>query len=529
MELFAVAERKTLRSYQHQACDAVEEAWEAGKKPLITMATGTGKTIIFAELVRRELERGKRSLVLAHREELVDQAIDKISGHAGYTPDKEMASNWAALTSKVVIGSVPTMQRVRLGRWAPNHFDMLTVDEAHHVVSKTYRNILDHFTEAHILGVTATADRADDRQLGDVFDVVAYDYPLHKAINEGYLVKIIGKRCKDFSIDLSQLKVVAGDFMDNDLAEVIEKYIAPIAHNVQKETAGIPTLCFLPNVESSRIMAEELNKIGVKAGYISGAMNKDDRRNTLYNYKAGNITHLCSCNVLLEGYDEPKTAAIVMLRPTGSRTVFAQAVGRGTRLYPGKEELLLVEFTFNSEKLRLVTAYELFSSMGYGASVQERAAKKAAANEEEDFMANLQKAHEEQYNTRDIIKRMAVPTWGFVEFDPLEIGNLMNIDIEKEFDVSYKGRRLEGPATHKQLEMLSRYGIAKLDTLDKAQASVLIDSFMSKGIYPSTGYASESQKLLLVRLGFKDVENLKKAQASLLINELKRARWEERQ
>jgi len=527
MELFQEKpEPKTLRKYQTEACDAVEDAWAVGSKPLITLATGTGKTIIMAELVRRGLDLGRKTLMLAHREELVHQGQDKVRGHTGYAPAIEMASEWANMGAKVVVGSVPTMQRVRLARWPSDYFDRLFVDEAHHSICGTYRNIIDHFGSASILGVTATADRTDDRQLGELYDTVAYDYPLHTAINEGYLVPIKGRRCKDFSIDLSKLKVVAGDFTDEELGDVIANYIEPIAENVKKQTEGTSTLCFMPNVKSSQLMAEALTRAGMPAGYISGAMDKDERRNTLYKYHMGIITHLCSCNVLLEGYDEPRTAAIVMLRPTGSRTVFAQAVGRGTRLHAGKDQLTLVEFTFNSDKLRLVTAYELFATMGFGESVQERAKQNGEKSDEEDFMANIENAHNEQYDHQKILRRMVIPTWGFVEFDPLELGNLFNVDLTGEFNITYKGHRLEGPATEKQIALLRKYGVSKLDTIDKAQASALIDQFMQRGIYPSTGEASEAQKLMLFRLGHKEVENLTKSQASLLIEELKKVRWE---
>ena len=527
MELFKeTPEPKTLRKYQLEACNAVVDAWAVGAKPIITLATGTGKTIIMAELVRRGLELNRKTLMLAHREELVNQGKNKVSDHTGYSPAVEMAGDWANMGAKVVVGSVPTMQKVRLARWPATYFDQLFVDEAHHSICGTYRNIIDHFSDARILGVTATADRADDRQLGELYDTVAYDYPLHTAIKEGYLVPIKGRRCKDFSIDLSKLKVVAGDFTDEELGDVIANYIEPIAENVKKQTEGISTLCFMPNVKSSQLMAEALTRIGLPSGYISGAMDKDERRNTLYKYHMGTITHLCSCNVLLEGYDEPRTSAIVMLRPTGSRTVFAQAVGRGTRLHKGKDKLILVEFTFNSDKLRLVTAYELFATMGFGESVQERAKKKGESSDEEDFMDNIEKAHGEQYDRMAILRRMTIPTWGFTEFDPLELGNLFNVDLTGEFNISYKGHRLEGPATEKQLNLLKKYGVSKLDTIDKAQASALIDQFMQRNIYPSVGEASEAQKLMLFRLGHKQVENLTKAQASLLIEELKKVRWE---
>jgi len=399
----------------------------------------------------------------------------------------------------------------------------MIIDEAHHSISATYRNIINHFDKSSLLGITATADRADDKQLGNIYTKVAYEYPLHKAINDGFLVKIVGRRCNDFTINLSKLKITAGDFQDDELAGAIAEYITPIAENVRKQTEGKQTLCFLPNVYSSKLMAEELCKLGVKAGYISGATDKELRRHTLYEFKQGIITHLCSCNVLLEGYDEPKVSAIVMLRPTGSRTVYAQAIGRGTRLHPGKKELLLVEFTYNSDKLRLVTAYELFSTMGFGDNVQKRAQKTAEGSEEEDFMENLEKAHEKEYNPIEIVRRMTIPQWGFTAFDPLEVGKLINVDLSGEFDIHYEGRKLEGAATEKQKEILKRYGINS-ESLSKAQASVLISEFFKRGVSPMIGIATEAQLRLLARLGYTSPGDLMKGQAAFLINELKGAK-----
>jgi superfamily II DNA or RNA helicase len=518
--------QRELRYYQSEATLAVMDAWSKGEIPLLTMATGTGKTIVMAELARIIHAGNGKTLIGAHREELVRQAQDKIGSHVGYTPAIEMAGEWADSRARIVIGSIQTMQRQRLGRWKPDYFSHFFIDEAHHAVCTSYKNMIKHFESAKLLGVTATADRSDDKQLGNIFTKVAYDYPLHKAIKDGYLVPIKGRRCKDFSIDLSGLKITAGDFSDEELGEAIEKYIDPIAKNVIEQTAGMSTLCFCPNVDSSRLLAESLQRQGIEAGYISGNTDKELRRDTLYRFHTGIITHLCSCNVLLEGYDEPRTQAIVMLRPTGSRTVYAQAIGRGTRLHAGKDSLLLVEFTYNSSKLKLVTAYELFSTMGYGERVQEHAIKLAEKDGgDEDFLELVEKAHKEQYDKRLAIERMILPKWGFVEFDPLELGTVFGVDISGEFDISYKGFKLTGPATEKQRDLLQRYGVSNLDKLDKAQASVLISSFMDRGIYPTPGFATISQQELLVKLGFVgQVDTIKKAQASFLIDELRRAK-----
>lgn len=514
-------EKKTLRPYQEEATEAVEAAIEAGEKPLLVMATGTGKTVVFAEVVRRGLLRRWRSLVLAHREELIDQAIDKIGRQSGYAPAKEMAQYHAGHNDFVVCGSVQTMQGNRLAGWKRDHFNLITVDEAHHAASPSYRKLIDHFSSASLLGVTATPDRADEKQLGEIFTKVAYEYPLHKAINDGNLVRIIGHRVQDFSIDLSRLKIVAGDFAEGELGELLEQYIAPLAAAVEQKTAGLSTLIFMPSVASSELMAKALGDLGLSSGYISGAMDKSERKQTLYKFSQRQITHLVSCNVLLEGFDEPRTQAIVALRPTGSRALYAQMIGRGTRLYPGKDHVDLIEFTFNSDRLKLVTAYELFSTAGFGERVQARAAAKSKGDGE-DFLAILEKTHDEFYRVDKIIERLPIKKFGFVEFDPLALGDLLNVDVTQEFEITYNGRKLEGPATEKQREILHRYNIANVDSLSKAQASVLLDAIFERGFTPMTGLASDSQKNYLRRLGMpiRD-ENITKAQASMLIQVMK--------
>jgi superfamily II DNA or RNA helicase len=520
---FDLGARAELRKYQQEAYEAACVALDEGSTPLLIMATGTGKTIVFSEVHRSYLDRREKSLVLAHRDELVNQARDKMKRQTGYMPGKEKANDWADLSDLIVAGSVQSLQRTRLERWPADHFKLITIDEAHHTAAKTYQNIIDRFVSsggACLLGVTATPDRADEKQLGNTFNKIAYEYPLHRAIKEGNLSRIVGLQVKDFNIDLSGLKIVAGDFSDDDLAEALEKYIAPMAASIKEKTEGISTLVFMPNVESSRLMAEALTALGVEADYISGSMEQADRQRVLYRYSQGHITHLVSCNILLEGYDEPRTSAIAMCRPTGSRTVYTQAVGRGTRLYPGKDKCLLVEFTYNSSRLKLVTAYELFSTAGYGERVQEKA--KASAGEEVDYLLALEQAHESMYNTKNIIQRMTLKAHGFVEFDPLSVGDLLGIDVTGEFDISYQGRKLTGPATEKQKDLLRRYNIANIDSLDKAQASVLIDTLSKKGFLPMQGIATPGQVQYLRRLGMpiRD-EVVTKAQASMMINLLK--------
>jgi superfamily II DNA or RNA helicase len=515
-----------LRPHQEQAVFAAEEAFAKGQSALLDMATGSGKTIIFAELLKRFHQKtGKRGLVLAHTEELISQAISKIRLQSGKYPTREQAASKGDKTVDFVVGSVQSMQKARLARWEKNHFGMLVVDEAHHSVAPTYRNVIDHFEYQNLLGVSATIDRHDRQALGDIFDTVAFRYPLHKAIRDGNLVPIVGRRVTDFDIDLTGLKVVRGDYQDSDLGEILKVYFAPIANAIKAQSEDKKTLVFMPNVESSRLMAEELKTRGVKAEFLAGIHDKNERRKILHDFHVGNISHLCACNILLEGFDEPAVEALVMLRPTPSRPLFAQAVGRGTRLSPatGKKEVTLIEFTFNSQRLSLASTYDLFSAAGYEERV--RGLAKEMAGEEVDYLDLLDKAKQKYYSADYVLERLITQEYGFIQFDPLTAGELVGQDLTGEFDIHYEGRKLEGKSTRKQIELLSRYGIAKPETLDKAQASVLIGELMER--WPAySGPATDRQAYKLRQLGY-NPQGVMKAQASMLIDQALKARDEQ--
>lgn len=509
-----------LRDYQVKAVEKVHEAIEEGHHPLLIMATGTGKTVVFSRIITDFFNQQKNSLVLAHREELITQAIDKIQHQAGYVPRKEKAQFKASPKARIVVASVPTLQRQRIQKFARDHFRLMVTDEAHHAVADTYKNIYEYFTGFSHLGVTATPDRADQKQLGKIFTKVAFEYSLPQAIKDGHLARLYGKRVRDFNIDLSGLKIVAGDYQEADLAHVIERYVGPIAVNVEKETKDMKTLIFMPNVDSSELLAGVLNERGIKAAALSGRQSSGDRSDILWRFSEGKITHLASCNILLEGYDEPTIEAIVMLRPTGSRAVYSQAVGRGTRKAPGKDSLLLLEFTYNSSRLPLVSPFELFSTSGFGAEVQRKASRSLQSDTPVDLLGVLQESHDDQYSLQSILSRMVVREFEFTTFDPFALGDMVGVDLSGEFDISYQGRRLVGGITPKQAELLRRYGVATPEQLDKAQASVLISSLMEKNIRPISGEITPKQSFFLRKQGL-DPRGLSKAQASLLISQIK--------
>lgn len=509
-----------LRQHQIEAVTSVEDAWREGKSALLDMATGSGKTIIFASLMKRHNIRTKgKALAIAHTEELVSQAIEKIERQTGIPVEREQAKHSAERRSPFVVGSVQTLQRARLESWPRDYFSMLAVDEAHHSPAKTYRNLISHFNVENLVGVSATCDRFDRQSLGDIYDTVAYSYPLHRAIRDNNLVPIIGERVLDFDIDLSELKISKGDYNENELGELLLKYFSPIAHNIKSRSEGLKSLVFMPNVESSRLMAEELKGKGIPAEYLAGHHSSEERKRILYNFHSGNITHLCACNILLEGFDEPAVEAIVMLRPTPSRPLYAQAVGRGTRLFPGKENVKLIEFTYNSKNLSLASTFDLFAAAGYEEKVRELAIN--MSGESVNYLDALSEAHNKYYSKEYLLERLVNKDYNFIKFDPVAAAEMAGADITGEFDIHWNGRKLEGMATIKQCELLNRYGIKEPHGLTKAQASVLIDS-LSKVVVPMPGEITDGQKWKLKSLGVKprEMNGMMKAQASILIEQL---------
>ncbi len=509
-----------LRSYQEEAVTAVLKDLALNKKTLLIMATGTGKTIVFAQIAKIAYQNGLKTLILAHTEELIDQSIEKAFNIVGVIPDKEKAEYRANKLSEVVVGSVMTMQGDRLKRWPKDHFQLIIVDEAHHAVAKSYQNILNYFEKYALLGVTATPDRADEKELGEVFDSIAYEYPLHKAIKDKYLVPIIGKRVTDFDIDLKDLKVSGKDYTDKELGLVMLKNIIPISNSIKTMVDNRKTLVFMPNVKSSAVLAEHLGRIGLNADYLSGERGKE-RSNILYRFKSGKIQVLVSCNILLEGFDEPGVETIVNVRPTTSRALYSQLVGRGTRLYPGKETLELIEFTYNYAKLKLVQPYELFASKEYDPRLRDKAS--STTSEGVNLLATLDAAKTEWEKPENLSQRLITKEFGFQQFDPFAVAELFNDNISGEFDIEYGGRKLRGAITPGQIEILNRYGV-NWSELNKAQASKLIDLYKQNGYIPMKDKATRNQKWFLTNNGYKYDKHIMKAQASIIIDMIKKGK-----
>lgn len=369
--------RLVLREYQQEALDRMAAAEARGvRKQLGVAATGLGKTVIFCALAER---RGDRTLVLVHRDELVRQAVTKMREVWPAAEVGVVKSAEDDVDAHVVVASVQTLSRDRrldrlmdeIGnpmRLRPvEPFDLVVVDEAHHTAADTYRKILDRLHAGEeggplLLGVTATPDRGDGKGLDDLFDEITWTYDILWGINAGFLCDVRAKRVVLDKLDLSGVKVRRGDYEAGAAGEALHDAEGAlfIVKAWREHAADRQTLVFTPTVDFAHEVADEFRHHHVEARALSGATPQDERRQMLADYAAGRIQVIANCAVLTEGYDNPRTDCIVVARPTKSRALFTQMVGRGTRKHPDKADLLVLDVVDASLDHSLVTIPSLF-------------------------------------------------------------------------------------------------------------------------------------------------------------------------
>lgn len=509
-----------LRPYQQEAKEAVFEQWENGaRRALLVLPTGCGKTIVFAKITEECVRHGDRVLILAHRGELLEQAADKIHkatglGCAVEKAEESCQGSWF----RIVVGSVQTMMREkRLGRFPADYFNTIIIDEAHHCISDSYQRVLQHFPEAHVLGVTATPDRGDMRNLGQYFETLAYEYTLPKAIKEGYLCPIKALTIP-LKIDMSSVSVQAGDFKAGDISTALDPYLERIAQEMGKYCRDKKTVVFLPLVKTSQKFRDILNGHGFQAAEVNG--DSQDRSEVLEAFEKGNYNVLCNSMLLTEGWDCPSVDCVVVLRPTKVRSLYCQMVGRGTRLSPGKDHLLLLDFLWHTERHELCHPASLICQdeevarqmtkniEEAGCPVDIEEAEKTAA---EDVVAQREEALAKQL---DEMKRRKgrlvdplqfemsiqaedlsgyVPAFGWEMAPPSDdqkrtlekLGiNAENIDnagkASKLLDRLNK-RKAEGLSTPKQIRQLEQRGFQNVGTWTFGQAKKLIDRIAANG------------------------------------------------
>lgn len=369
--------RVTLRDYQAENIAEVIRLWQEDneRRQLGVAATGLGKTIMFGSLAAK---LQARTLILAHRDELVNQAADKVLTCWPEATVGIVKAERDEFMAPVVCASVQTVAGPkRLRNLASRPFDLVIVDEAHHAVAATYRRVLAavgagpdlepwHGLELGwerplLLGVTATPDRGDKVALRSVFDRIAFSQDMLWGIRAGYLTDLRPYRIV-LDFDMADVKVTAGDYDDNEAAEALLQAGGPMAAvDAWREHApGRKALVFTPTVESARLFAQAFQQEGVPAAYVSGATPIDERRRILEDFAAGRLLVLSNCAVLTEGYDEPSVGCVIMAKPTKSRALYTQMLGRGVRLHPGKQDCVALDLVGVTGEHDLVTVPDLF-------------------------------------------------------------------------------------------------------------------------------------------------------------------------
>ena len=337
-------------------CAAVEHtlmAVDAGQRGICHLPTGTGKTVQVGKVTEHYYHRGKRTLFLHHRRELRTQTLNKFWDF-GLEPEVEEAPSRACKRSlNPVIASVLSLQGSRLRSWPRDAFHLIVTDECHHAEATSYQKIYEHFTDARShIGVTATVDRHDGKSLLKTYpDGILYSYSLLDAVLDGWLVRPKAIRL-GIRPDLRRCRVIAGDFVASELGVAISSHLSTIAESIRAEIGRRRTIVFTPTIASARALADQLQVLGLQAEAVWGTA--PDRDSIIAGFRSGDTQVIANVAVLGEGLDVPGVEAVVLCRPTQSRSLYAQMLGRGLRLAKGKDLLLVVDFLWLTRRHQLL-------------------------------------------------------------------------------------------------------------------------------------------------------------------------------
>jgi superfamily II DNA or RNA helicase len=513
-----------LRPYQEKAVRKSIEHLKTYRSTLIVMPTGTGKTIVFVHIAG--VAKGK-VLMLAHRDELVGQAQRSVKKILGINTGIEKAEKHSS-NEKIIIGSVQTLRGKRLEKFNPNTFSLIIVDEAHRAVAKSYKNIIAHFTGAKVIGVTATPDRTDKKSLGDVFESVAFEYGTIDAISDGWLVEPIAKRVKIKDINLSDVKTSGGDLNQEQLECKIgnTKSLHAIAKPLIELSGDRKTIIYTPGVQSAHELSEVLN--GEKQGCsraIDGTTPIEERRAILSDFNNGKIQHIVNCQILTEGFDSPGVSCIAIARPTKSRLLYAQMLGRGLRLFEGKNNCLVIDYIDVTERHDLCSPEDaLGGDLGENIIEQAKQDREEIDQEKEpvnviggllkakskvkyktrtESLVTAQKRRAKEGNGRKVVH--IEEAWQLFGFDPEEIEisirwglkpanesqvikliksgidpGEITYDIAKRIINVMSERKVARLASPAQLRLLSRYTTIN-PNITSEHASALINEIASRG------------------------------------------------
>jgi superfamily II DNA or RNA helicase len=326
---------------------------------ILSLHTGGGKTVCALYIASR---LRLPTLVIVHNSFLRDQwevrvrmflpkaRIGRIQGDKCEVEGKEFV---------IAMLQTLSMKEIPIATFKP--LGLVVVDECHHIASEVFVQALPKVTGKYMLGLSATPERADKQQLDQIFESVCYSYPLRSAIEQGYLVSV-KMEARPIAVDLDSIKQRAGDFETSELALSLLRagIVEQVALAVRELAADRRTLVFTVSVDQAKLTAEALTAAGVSASWVAGELASSERRARLAAFSAGRIRVLCNCMVLTEGFDDPGVECIVMARPTQSKSLYVQCVGRGLRIAPGKPDCLLIDMVGLSRRHTLIQAPIIF-------------------------------------------------------------------------------------------------------------------------------------------------------------------------
>ena len=487
-----------LRPYQKEAVDAIFTHWNEWRKELLVLPTGCGKTVVFNTVAHG---RPGNVLILAHRDELIEQARDKYYKMFGEPTGKIKAADTDL--QRVTVGSVQTMMR----RDYTGHFGTVIVDEAHHTISNSYMSVLDQFPEARVLGVTATPDRGDKKSLARYYEGIAYEYGLKQAVAEGYLCGITA-RTVPLEIDMSNVKISCGDFQVDSVAETLEPYLPKIAEAVQMYASARKTVIFCPLIS----IAQELARMIPGAREVNG--QSTDRKETLEWFdQAGPGSVLCNAMLLTEGWDCPSVDCVVVLRPTKIRSLYAQMIGRGTRLSHGKENLLILDFLWLCKKHNLCKPANLIAD-------NEQDVEKVTRETEEDEIDLFDAVSdaEEQRRSALAVALAQQQKKKSKLLNPLDVFTILDAEL-LDYEPIFAWETAD--ATEAQVKALEKFGL-DAEGVTKGYACKMLDKMIQRA---NEGKATVRQINALRKHGYDPVE-WSFEQASRKLNQLAAVGWQ---
>ena len=400
-----------LRDYQQKAIEDILSSFNKNDSVMLQMPTGTGKTTVFAELIRiwiKEINLGQRVLVIVHRKELVDQALARIKQFGNLAA--RIQSGYATELDKQV--QIGMMQSLRNIKRLPKNLSLIIIDEAHHTPAKSYRDILKNYTDKNVklLGVTATPCRTNGEGFKDLYQQLITSDSISTFIEKGYLAKI---RHLAFAIpDLSKIKInkMTKDYDEKGLELIVrdDKVIADLIESYIKHAENKKAIVFAVNKAHSKDIVKRFNEKNIPAAYIDSDTDKEDRNSIVEEFKAGTYKVLCNVNIFTEGFDCPDIEVVMLARPTKSFSLYLQQVGRVMRPFPGKEHGLILDNASLWSEHGLVTK-NMNWSLENGVIIEEIEKEKLIKNENNEIVVS---------NIPDEIKGLDA-----VEIEFTELGN----------------------------------------------------------------------------------------------------------